>query len=369
MKILVRNDREGEWREMTKKGYSKEAELQQLLMESPDLIPMEEITGGQPQVRVFIPEFGLPGSGASDLIGVDELGNITIVECKLAANPEVKRKVIGQVLEYAAFLWQTSYEAFDARVAQKMGNHLAQLVADSVSAEEWSEEDFRREVSSTLAVGNFHLIIAVDTLNEELRRTIEYLNSWGAASIKLYALEARYFADRGLEILVPHLYGAEARRAPGPPKAEWDEDRFFRVANEEAPEAIPLVREIFDFIISEAEIPKFGLGTAHGNLMWRARVSGKPFTVFSVSTLGGLALPIGSYPKAVTEGQREGLRERLNRISGLTMESEHTRPGRYPTFFLVEVFREETDLKLFRDAIRPFLSEIKEQESRTTGAS
>lgn len=357
MKILVRNSGGGKWREMTKKGYSREAELQLLLMGSPDLIPIEEITGSQPQVRVFVPDFGLPGSGASDLVGVDELGNITIVECKLAANPEVKRKVVGQVLEYAAFLWRMSYEAFDARVAQRIGKQLAQLVADSVSPAEWSEEDFRRQVSSTLSAGDFSLIIAVDALNEELRRTIEYLNSRGPSSVKLYALEARYFADKDLEILVPHIYGAE--RPPPPSRAEWDEDRFFQVGNEQAPGAIiPLVRELYTFVTTEAESWKWGTGVKYGNLLWRAAAGATQFTVFNVSTTGSLGFSFGSYPKALTESQREGLRERLNQISGLNIDADQMR-NRYPTFPLAEVFTDQEDLELFKDAIRWFMSELK----------
>jgi hypothetical protein len=48
---------------------------------------------------VFIREAGLPGSGYTDLLGVDERGNILVVETKHARNDEVRRKVIGQVLD------------------------------------------------------------------------------------------------------------------------------------------------------------------------------------------------------------------------------------------------------------------------------
>lgn len=357
MKILVRNSREGRWRKMDKEGYSNEAELQQLLMDSPHLIPMEDITGSQAQVPVFIPEFGLPGSGASDLIGVDESGNITVVECKLAANSEVKRKVVGQVLEYAAFLWQMSYEEFDRRVVRRMGQRLTDLVVASVSSIEWSEEEFQRQISETLAAGDFSLIIAVDALNDELRRTIEYLNSRGPSSVKLYALEAQYFADKGLEILVPHVYGAE--RPPPPPPPEWYEDRFFEEASDQAPPAvIPLIRELYTFITSEAESWRWGTGRKYGNVLWRATAGATQFTVFNVSTMGGLGFSFPSYPKALTESQREGLRERLNQISGLNIDADQMR-SRYPTFSLAEAFTDQEDLGLFKDAIRWFMSELK----------
>jgi len=53
-------------------------------------------------IRVWVREAHLPGSGLTDLIGLDEDGNISIIETKLASSQEIKRKVIGQILEYAA---------------------------------------------------------------------------------------------------------------------------------------------------------------------------------------------------------------------------------------------------------------------------
>jgi hypothetical protein len=75
--------------------FAAEAQLQKLLYDSPELIPTSY---EEDQPAVFIREAGLPGSGYTDLLGVDERGNILVVETKLARNDEVRRKVIGQVL-------------------------------------------------------------------------------------------------------------------------------------------------------------------------------------------------------------------------------------------------------------------------------
>src|SRR4051812_19155168 len=75
-----------------------------------ELIPTYE----EDKPAVFVREAGLPGSGYTDLLGVDGNGNILVVETKLARNDEVRRKVIGQVLEYAAYLWKMSFQDFDS---------------------------------------------------------------------------------------------------------------------------------------------------------------------------------------------------------------------------------------------------------------
>jgi hypothetical protein len=79
------------------------------------------LRAGENAPRVFVHETGLPGSGSTDLLGVDSDGNVYIVECKLASNSEIRRKVIGQVLEYAAFLWNMPYEDFDQLFSRRKG--------------------------------------------------------------------------------------------------------------------------------------------------------------------------------------------------------------------------------------------------------
>jgi RecB family endonuclease NucS len=79
MKIMVR--RTGtRWEKVEDKTFAKEAELQRLLVDNPDLIPVELVEADRKPISVAIPEAGLPGSGKTDLIGVDEDGNIVIVE-------------------------------------------------------------------------------------------------------------------------------------------------------------------------------------------------------------------------------------------------------------------------------------------------
>ena len=108
MKVIWRQ-KAHDWEIAFGKSYKDEAQLQSFLAEYPGMIPFEDISDQILQLKVMLREIGLPGSGSTDIVGADEEGAISILECKLAANPEVKRKVIGQVLEYAAFLWRKPY--------------------------------------------------------------------------------------------------------------------------------------------------------------------------------------------------------------------------------------------------------------------
>jgi hypothetical protein len=115
-------------------------------------------------------------AGKADLIVVDAKGQIAIVECKRASNPESRRYVIGQVFEYAAGLWKCDYEDFKHILARR-----ALRTKPFEDVARWDEETFRTAVSQTLKTGDFRLFIAVDEMTERLEkrlnRTVTLLNS------------------------------------------------------------------------------------------------------------------------------------------------------------------------------------------------
>ena len=183
MKILLRNSPQTQWQKLEPfefGGEHGEKTLEKLLEESPDLLPTEE---GKP-VLFFRSQVTL-GSNVVDLLGVDADGAIVIVECKLEANREVRREVVGQILEYAGQLRGMSYEEFEDLPFESATPPLTpnselslvemvrQCLKDNGS---WSESDFRDGIQRRLESGDFRLVIAVNHINEEL-------NSPGCKSI------------------------------------------------------------------------------------------------------------------------------------------------------------------------------------------
>ena len=52
------------------------------------------------------------------MIAVSDDGYLTVVECKLDRNAEVRRTVIGQILSYGAYLRSLTLSEFEAVVAK-----------------------------------------------------------------------------------------------------------------------------------------------------------------------------------------------------------------------------------------------------------
>lgn len=226
-------------------SYEGEQDLQQLLFSAPGVLSATQFGG--PEFIVAAREFGLPGSGATDLVAVAADGSILIAECKLAKNDEIKRKVIGQIFEYAAFLWKRPYAEFDATFQRIRGAALAELVRAKLESTpvreagpEWTEDQFTQRVQENLDSGNFVLAIVVDELNEELSRTIAYLNERGRGNnFVLYALQLLTFKNENTEVMIPQLHGASVqvladsnKRVADTPRRQAV-DAFFKAVFEE----------------------------------------------------------------------------------------------------------------------------------------
>jgi hypothetical protein len=112
----------------------KERELQKRILESPSLLP------GFNEPAAATKEVAVRRAGSADVVVVDAEGQIAIVECKRATNPECRRCVIGQVFEYAAGLWKLGYSDFE-RILAARGTILTKPFKGAAG---WDEETFRR---------------------------------------------------------------------------------------------------------------------------------------------------------------------------------------------------------------------------------
>ncbi len=323
MEILVRKKGGKEWQKVSEQRFQNEAELQNILYESPEIIPIEKLGENLPKPKLFIKEAGLPGSGNTDLIGIDEKGGITIIECKLATNTDIRRKVIGQVLEYAAHLWRMTYDQFDdiCSKAEKWGEkHLADLMREKMEGTEetWVEDDFRNNVASTLEKGDFRLIIAVDALNDELRRIIQFLNSRGAGSPQIYALEMRQFGTSDLQMLVPELFGPPPSPPPPGGRRYWTEAEFLEDVNKRCERELgEAIRKLLEFAKSKGRI-KWGRGLTGSFTFYELKTGLSIFTVYSS---GDMSLNPGWMIAWQRVKQREKIfesfRAELNQIPGI----------------------------------------------------
>lgn len=86
-----------------------EAWLQRLIMRHPSVLPVDQIEPAfSPVVPVCI-ELPMPAGSLDNLLATPA-GDLALVECKLWRNPEARRQVIAQVIDYAKDMSTWTYE-------------------------------------------------------------------------------------------------------------------------------------------------------------------------------------------------------------------------------------------------------------------
>ena len=90
--LLIRRNGE-HWRSPCVRAYNDERILKLLLRDSPQLLP------GYAEGAVVVDELTVPLIGSVDLAMIDPGGNITLIECKLSSNPEIRRSVINFLIK------------------------------------------------------------------------------------------------------------------------------------------------------------------------------------------------------------------------------------------------------------------------------
>jgi hypothetical protein len=362
MKILMRQDGSEKWKLVGAAEYTAETELQKLLAESPSLISVGEILEGAPPLLAAIREVGLPGSGSTDILAFNERGDVVIIECKLAANQEIKRKVIAQVLEYGAYLWGMNYEELNQKVYMRANKNLAELVGELSGDPEWDEEEFRTTIEENLANGSFVLVIAVDEINEELSRTIRFLNTCGDPKFAFTALEMKRFHKDNTEILVPHIYGTLTQsksKLESRKRKQWTESEYFAsVQDQLSPYEIEVISNLYQWTKVNADRVWFGTGTEKGSFTFHYLLDGKTVSIFSVYTNGDIIINYGWLSRQIDINLIEEFHHNLTKIETFA----HTPADftRWPSMKIIDVFPDQSEyLEKFKNLVEEFERKVK----------
>jgi len=128
--------------------YGNESELQELLAARPELLPIAEVAHRFAGAKTIGRELAT-SAGPIDLLLMNDEGRVTLVETRLARNPEQKRDVVAQCLDYLLEM-PTSYEAYEKLYRAYRKDDGASLFRDLGPGQDESEDDFRETVESNL---------------------------------------------------------------------------------------------------------------------------------------------------------------------------------------------------------------------------
>jgi hypothetical protein len=189
--------------------------LQDLVYRHPRALPIAEIhdsfSGAVPVCR----EMQTP-AGPIDVVYVTPTGRPVIVEAKLWRNPEARRKVIAQVLDYAKELSRWSYDTFDAAVRQarrKEDGANPKGLSEVLGYEPISSESqvLHERVSQSLSRGDLLLLIVGDGIREGVGGITVFLEGHASLHFTFGLVEMAIFrlADGG-HLVQPRILAQSA---------------------------------------------------------------------------------------------------------------------------------------------------------------
>ena len=290
-----------------------ESRLQRLIYEHPEVLPVAEIDETFGPVLPIGREVAT-SAGPIDVLLASPSATLTIVETKLWRNPQARREVVGQILDYAAAVATWSYEHLDSIVHEHRGEPLWDLMKNSTVPDAPADEAlFIDTMTRNLANGRFMLLIVGDGIRAGLERMVDYVQASPQLQFTLALSELRIFERSGTQerLVIPSVVArtTEVTRAivevsvapetsvkvevavPGPnsPEPEPHRARFLRRLDAATS---PELRSFVEHLISEYERdPRFRIEGKQSSVMIKRRrlASGAPhLTLLGISSDGSV---------------------------------------------------------------------------------
>jgi len=222
-------------------GCYDEKWLQQQLHLYPEMFPVERIEPGFGKLisicRELPLQLGGGKSGSLDNLLMTSDGRLVLVEAKLWRNPQARREVVAQALDYAAAVFQMDYTELEAAVLKARGlkeQKLAEIV--SAAAGGVDETEFHDSLTRNLECGRAIIAVVGDGIREDVRSLASLVQSHAGHRFTFALVEMAVFEnpDNGLRVVVPSVLAQTKLIERGVVRIETDSKAGMRVVVEPA---------------------------------------------------------------------------------------------------------------------------------------
>lgn len=301
--------------------------LQRYIHDNPESLPLQELKEG---IRLLNIAREFPtNSGPIDLISIDQDADIYIVETKLYKNTD-KRRVIAQILDYGAALWNCGATAFmdslENAVISQFNMGLRAKLEEHYSMDSVAVDEYLNLLQQKASEGRFRFIVLMDQLDTRLKDLISFINS--NSRFDIFGIELDFYQHQDFEIIIPNLYGAELKKSvesisSSTPRRKWNETEFFQqVAQQLSQEWSKKVHELYVWSMQYANEVTWGTGVQKASFNVKfSHVN--PRSVLSVYSNGSITINFKSLvdpPYSVKYAQQLG--EQLRQANLFNLPSD-----------------------------------------------
>lgn len=319
-------------------SYVNEDMLQKYLEDYPDLLAGYQVNEINPRRWLLVKrEMGIAdGPNASDRWSLDHLfldqdGIPTLIEVKRAGNTEIRRTVVGQMLDYAAnsiLHWSPDVvrQRFEKNCNEKNIDPTEAVAAlleiDPIDSDRI--ESYWDTVYDNLKSGQVRLIFVADRIPKELRRIIEFLNE-RMQDVEVLGVELPQYVGADLTVIVPKVIGKttlaeQVKRTAG--SRQWDEPSFFEsLKNRHGDDYVNIASRILEWALGKQLRISWGKGNQDGSFIPVFDYKGVGHKLFAVWTSGLFEFYFQHYKNPFhSENQRRELMTKFNGIPSISID-------------------------------------------------
>lgn len=186
-------------------GQRREAFIQNLVHDHPSLIPMAEIEPAFSPLISVCKELPTP-AGYLDNLWITPWGGLVLGEAKLVRNPQARREVVAQALDYARAVADWAFDDLEAAVRVALRQPDFSLWGLVSAESDLEEEQFVDAVERRLRSGRLLLLIIGDGIQEGVEALTAHLQLHAGLHVGLALLDLSLWrnVDGGL-IVVPRV--------------------------------------------------------------------------------------------------------------------------------------------------------------------
>lgn len=185
--------------------------IQEIIYKNPQLIPTSEIEpvfGNQISIGREIST----NAGYIDNLFINSDGYLTIVETKLWRNPEARREVVAQIIDYAKELNKWNFQKLDNSVRASSLNYNNTndgIIEILTKFDQVDEKEIIDNIERNLRKGRFLLLIVGDGIRENVQDMVEYLSQMPQLYFTLALVELQIFKtqfeNREIRLIIPNI--------------------------------------------------------------------------------------------------------------------------------------------------------------------
>jgi hypothetical protein len=183
------------------------------LVDHPELLPVQDLRPDIGDLICIGREVSAGDSGSIDNLYLSTGGYPVIVETKLWRNPQARREVLSQILDYTKEVARKDYDWIEqqwenfSKTREPEANSLLDLVSE-IAAEELDEHEFIDKVNRALDRGDIISLIVGDGIESRLQALVSHLCKDSAHlrySLALIELTCYQIKDNRDLLVVPRI--------------------------------------------------------------------------------------------------------------------------------------------------------------------